>query len=102
MGIDLAQPTEVTTLGERSDLIIYHGWYHFVGNIQSGRSGWRTTSATRASADFERLSSTCEIGFSLNHDLLPSAFAGLPVVQLDFTLDAPWVLTDAQNPPAAG
>jgi hypothetical protein len=101
MGIDLAQPAEVSSMGERGALIIYHGWYHFVGTIQSGRSGWRATSPTGASADFERLSSTCEVGLSPNRDLLSAAFGDLPVVQLDFSLDAPWVLTDSPNYHAA-
>jgi hypothetical protein len=59
----------------------YGGWYHFVGHVLNGeREG-------SANIEFGSFS----VYFHSKPALLPQAFAGLPVVQLEFEAKIPWL-----------
>jgi len=78
----------------------YGGWFHFVGTIESGGDAWRLVaprSATLKVPDFERLSETLSIGLHADVELVREPFAGLPLVQLDFHAELPWVI-NAEEP----
>jgi hypothetical protein len=63
----------------------YGGWHHFVGTVEvdPGRS-------TKLTPEFE-------IWFREGRDLASSAFAGLPLVQVEFHATVPWVLDEAPD-----
>jgi len=85
LGIDPAQPAEVHQAGpSRYGRIQYGGFFHFVGRVLSG--------------DREHLAET-DGGFRyFVHEaaqLVPKAFTGHPVIQLEFVVSLPWVLSEA-------
>jgi hypothetical protein len=77
----------------------YGGWFHFVGTIESGSNAWRSVSQEPLlkSADFEALSPTVSIGFHTDIALVRPPFEGLPLVQLEISVDLPWVI-NAEEP----
>jgi hypothetical protein len=88
LGIPFDLDTEVYHNGRlASGLHSYAGWYHFVGRILAGE---RENSPPLSFAPFS-------VYFASNCSLLPDAFAGQPVVQLEFTADVPW-LSDIAEP----
>jgi hypothetical protein len=66
---------------ERPTLRLYGGFFHFVGNVV-------------ANPDVQ----SEEVRFSARRDLLPESFGSSPVVQVEFTLEVPWLLTDEPPP----
>ena len=97
VGIDLRLPSEVYHNARLpSGLHSYGGWYHVVGTLQAGRSGWRATSPTSAAADFEPLGPHFRVGLSTKDDLVPAPFRLESVVQLDIDAELPWVLPEPE------
>jgi hypothetical protein len=81
LGIPLDRECEVYHNGKESDLHLYAGWYHFVGRVVSGE---RECSANVSFVPFS-------VFFHSKPALLPDAFAGQPVVQLEFEAGVPWL-----------
>ena len=77
-----------------SGLHHYGGWFHFVGEIVSGRPAWKSTdgSSNFSIADFEPLSESVSIGLRGDAALVRAPFQGLSLVQLDFHAELPWVI----------
>lgn len=96
LGISPAHEVEVYhTVRLLSGRHLYGGWYHFVGAIESGDDFWRREhdgTVQRRIACFEALSPTLSIGLHTELDLVRPPFEGLPLVQLDFHAELPWVV----------
>ncbi len=66
----------------------YAGWFHFVGRIDAEGS-------SISPFDMEYSADTpFRFFFSDSATLLPKSFVGLPVVQMDFVAQVPWVLDE--------
>jgi len=98
LGIDLSKPSELghydTGPGSLHDM---HGWFHLVGSIRSGHDAKRRVAENSWCADDEPLLGLPELGFTNRIALLPEAFKGQPIVQLDFRMEVPWVLDDGSD-----
>jgi hypothetical protein len=64
-----------------SGLHSYGAWYHFVGSVLSGERD------CAPNVEFGPIS----VYFHARPALLPEAFAGLPVVQLEVVAEVPWL-----------
>lgn len=74
--------------------LFYGGFYHLCGTLSEGRSAWKSLSDKTAYWDAETafsVSSNFHVSFHKDIVLLEKGFP-LPVIQLDFTADIPWVL----------
>ena len=97
LGIDLAKPAELCHwCREPSGLYLTGGWFHLVGSIVAGEDVmyWDGRSG---SFRFEELVPGLEFGFSTRLALVGEAFAGLPLVQLEFQTRVPWVLPEPES-----
>jgi hypothetical protein len=72
---------------------LYGGWFHFVGSILSGADAAKPVAENLWQPDLEATNDNFSLGFSTRLALVREPFAGLPLVQLEFTAKAPWVLT---------
>lgn len=70
----------------------YGGFYHVVGCIEGERGDGYPLDPLSGTLALERISECFSAGFSTGQALVPEAFDGLPVVQLEFFTDVPWVL----------
>ncbi len=70
-----------------SGLHSYAGWYHFIGQVLTGE---QEDAALVAFGSFS-------IFFHSSPALLPKAFAGLAVVQLEFEAEVPWLSQIAES-----
>lgn len=71
---------------------LYGGWFHFVGSISSGADAAKQVAENVWQPDLEGTSEYFSLGFSSRLALVREPFAGLPLVQLEFTAKVPWVL----------
>lgn len=71
-----------------SGLHSYGGWYHFVGRVVRGER----EDAPLLEFGFFR------VFFHSSPGLVPEAFAGQPVVQLEFMAEVPWLSRIAEAP----
>jgi hypothetical protein len=74
-----------------SGIHLYSGWFHFVGQIDAPIE---RSAEWEFAIEFPRFS----FAFSASRDLAHAAMDGLPLVQLEFNAEAPWVLDEAQSP----
>ena len=75
---------------------LYGGWFHFVGSIVSGADAAEKVAENIWRPNLEESSEYFSLGFSSRLELVREPFAGLPLVQLEFTAKAPWVLATAE------
>jgi hypothetical protein len=96
LGVDYRKPAEVFHNARLADgLHHYAGWFHFIGNIESGADVLEIDTTGRTGIfRHEPFGNNFEIGCSSRIGLLPESFAGKPVVQLEFTTKIPWVLAE--------
>lgn len=98
LGIDFHKPAEVYHLTRlENGLQYYGGWYHCVGHIESG-PGMQPRERPSSTSDFERAIATehFTLWCSSRHDLVPEPFRGLPLVQVEFTAELPWVISEPE------
>lgn len=96
LGIDPAKPAELCHYyRDPSGLHVTGGWFHLVGSIVTGEDVMRR-SGTVGTFRFEELVPGFEFGFSARLALVGAAFAGLPLVQLEFMTRVPWVLAEPE------
>jgi hypothetical protein len=76
---------------------LYGGWFHFVGSIVSGADAAKQIAERIWQPDLENQSEYFSLGFTSRVELIRKPFAGLPLVQLEFTAQVPWVL-DSPEP----
>jgi hypothetical protein len=72
---------------------LYGGWFHLVGSILSGADAAKQVAENLWQPDLEGTSENFSLGFSSRLELVRKPFAGLPLVQLEFTAKVPWVLS---------
>jgi hypothetical protein len=101
LGIDVRKPAELCHYNkEANGLRLTGGWFHAVGSLESGADAFKETEVPGAStADFEKLPSGAEFGFSSKVQLVANAFKGGPLVQVDFLTRVPWLLSPDIEPP---
>jgi hypothetical protein len=75
---------------------LYGGWFHFVGSIISGADAAEKIAENMWRPNLEEISEYFSLGFSSRLELVREPFAGLPLVQLEFTAKVPWVLATAE------
>ena len=100
LGIDMKKVCECyVNTANKDGTLMYGGFYHICGNLITGESGWHKVSesyavwnnkVTFAITDFFHVSVQSDVA------LLEDGFP-LPVIQLEFLADIPWVL-DKENP----
>jgi hypothetical protein len=97
LGIDSQKESEIWhTHRDETGLHHYGGFFHFLGTIESGRdvmvkmNGYSTY-------DFEMIGEHFEWGLRAETALVPEAFAGGPVTQLEFTTRIPWVINATES-----
>jgi len=92
LGIDPQMESEV--LYERClgpDRHAYSGWFHLVGSIEAGPRANLGLGGSVASRFLAPAGCGVSIAFSEDRRLAPEAFEGLPVVELELAVEAPWV-----------
>jgi hypothetical protein len=91
LGIDPSREAEVYHMGPlQPGLHRYGGWFHFVGRIEAeGESVGKF--------DLEGSPGPFKFYFAENRALAPKSFEGLPLVQLDFEADVPWVIEEPEE-----
>lgn len=93
LGISSSREVEIYYMGRLApDRHLYGGWFHFVGSILSGADAAKQVAENLWQPEFERISEHFKMGFSSRVELAREPFAGLPLVQLEFTAEVPWVL----------
>ena len=97
LGIDSHKESEIWhTHRDETGLHHYGGFFHFIGTIESGRdvmvkmNGYSTY-------DFEMIGEHFEWGLRAETALVPEAFTGGPVTQLEFTTRIPWVINATES-----
>ena len=75
----------------------YGGWFHFVGSIISGRDAAKQVAENIWEPDLHAVSEFFSAGFSARIALVREPFKGLPLVQLEFQTQIPWII-DAEEP----
>ena len=100
LGIDVKKPAELLHYHkEPTGLHLTGGWFHVVGNLESGRAAWKQTTVPSAlTPDFEKLVSGAEFGFAPKADLVADAFKGVPLIQVEFLTHVPWLLSPDIEP----
>jgi len=74
----------------------YGGWFHFVGSIVSGSDAAKQIAENTWQPDLEKTSDSFSLGFSSRIELIREPFKSLPLVQLEFTAEVPWILDQAE------
>ncbi|MGH0035797.1 MAG: hypothetical protein ACQGVK_12295 [Myxococcota bacterium] len=70
---------------------LYSGWFHLVGEIESGPRRNEGRSGSIDSRHLVDVGGGLQVAFSCDRRLAPAAFDPYPVVELEFALEAPWV-----------
>lgn len=97
MGIDIKKPREVYVNCLNPDgTLFYAGFYHICGKLISGSSPWKEIDEMSKSLDENalfKINKDFKIAFQEQVDLLEENFP-LPVIQLEFFANIPWVLNE--------
>jgi hypothetical protein len=99
LGVDFHKPAEVHHIARlENGLQQYGGWYHCVGRIVSGRDASQPEAGTSPPQHFEAASFSGHFSISCSsaRDLASEAFGDLPLVQVDFSAELPWVLDEPE------
>lgn len=75
---------------------LYGGWFHFVGSILSGADAATQVAENLWQPNLEVADENLSLGFSSRLELVREPFAGLHLVQLEFTAKVPWVLASTE------
>jgi hypothetical protein len=75
---------------------LYGGWFHFVGSILSGADAAKQVAENLWQPDLEEADENFSLGFNSRLSLVRKTFAGLMLVQLEFTAKVPWVLPSTE------
>ena len=97
LGVSPNREVEIYHLGRlESGRHLYGGWFHFVGSIVSGADAAKQVAENTWQPDLEETSENFSLGFSSQLELVREPFAGLPLVQLEFSAKVPWILATAE------
>jgi hypothetical protein len=75
---------------------LYGGWFHFVGSIVTGADAAKQIAENTWQPALEKTSDSFSLGFSSRLELVREQFKNLPLVQLEFTAEVPWILDKAE------
>ncbi len=75
-----------------SGLHLYGGWFHFVGRIVTGADAYVPHDAQSGCFELHNFSSIASAGVSSMTALVDPAFKHEAVLQLEFSVEIPWVL----------
>jgi len=75
---------------------LYGGWFHFVGSIVSGADAAKQIAENTWQPALQKMSESFSLGFSSRVALVREPFKNLPLVQLEFTAEVPWILEKAE------
>jgi hypothetical protein len=93
LGVTPLREAEVYHLARLdSGLHLYGGFLHFVGSIEAGEDALAPSGAI----DLERVNDDFSIGFSARTALVSPSFSRSPVVQMEFSAQVPWVLSESE------
>ena len=93
LGINANREAEIYHNGQlASGLHSYGGWFHFVGKFLPETSDQQDENEGKQAFEFVSLSEHFQIAVTSHVVLVPSAFKGLPLVQLEFLAEVPWVI----------
>jgi hypothetical protein len=98
LGIDSDREVEIYHMCRLpSGLHYYGGWFHFVGRILSGADAAKQIRENVWQPDLHISTDRFKFGFSSRVQLVKQPFTGLPLVQLEFSAEVPWLL-DVKEP----
>ena len=93
LGLETNKETEVMHVCRLPDgRHAYSGWFHLVGKLVDGEPCWDEVDGTTRQLAVEPVTSTFSMGFSLDRSMASAMLEGLPVVQLEFYVELPWVV----------
>lgn len=98
-GVDYRKPAEMYhNAGLKNGLHNYGGWFHSVGQIESGADALRQIgdSPCQWTFELERLGKHFWFGFSVCLGLVRDPFRDHTLVQLEFSTEVPWVLPESE------
>ena len=75
----------------------YGGWFHLIGSIVTGADAAKQVAENIWQPDLEKTDQHFQLGFSSRIELIQAPFNNLPLVQLEFIAEVPWVL-DSPEP----
>jgi hypothetical protein len=82
LGINADREAEIYHNGQlASGLHSYGGWFHFAGKLLLGSAN-----------EFVSLSEHFQVAVTSRVQLVPATFKGLPLLQLEFLAEVPWVI----------
>lgn len=74
----------------------YAGWYHIVGKLVAGGECWQNVAMDGRVADLDPITDYFSLGFSSDRSLAEPAFTSLPIVQIEFCVEAPWMISEPE------
>jgi len=90
LGIDSCKEAEIyQSCRLKPGVQLYGGWFHCVGRIDAEDTEVGTF-------DLESGTGPFQLYFSDRLDLVPDCFKGLPLLQLEFSAQVPWVLEEPE------
>jgi hypothetical protein len=93
LGISPDREVEIYHLGRlESGRHHYGGWFHLVGSIVSGADAAKQVAENTWQPDLEKATAHFSLGFSFRIELVQVPFRDLPLVQLEFITEVPWIL----------
>lgn len=97
LGVDMKKVCECYVNAANKDgTLLYGGFYHICGSLLTGESAWQSISEAHAFWNDEAafaVTDSFRVSVHNGIDLLEDGFP-LPVVQLEFSADIPWVLDE--------
>ncbi len=103
LGINPMREAEVYYNGPLSSgLHSYGGWFHFAGTLLPSNKIASPAEEDTRRPNFQALTSHFQFAVSANTSLVPSVFRALPLLQLEFTTEIPWVLEESAVPKFIG
>jgi hypothetical protein len=98
LGIPPDREVEIYRMGRmESGRHHYGGWFHLVGSLVSGEHAAKQVAENTWQPDLEKTDEYFQIGFSSQIELIQAPFKNLPLIQLEFIAEVPWVL-DSPEP----
>lgn len=91
LGIDPHKEAEVSEFGQTDcGRRLYSGFYHFVGEVIGGPGDRMSV------IEAETANAPWQVFFANRRSLAFDSFGDQPLVQLEFTVELPWVLPEAE------
>jgi hypothetical protein len=85
------KPAELCHYGVSGEPILTHGWFHIVGQLESGRDAWEQTGENNFHLESEPYPGIKSIGVTARVSQVAEPFVGQQLVQLEFESTVPWV-----------